>query len=327
MFEVLFGGAETTVQDMGCKGWFREWISPSGAQDNFSFRVGNILLKNREGDAALEMTVVGPQLRVREDTVVAFTGADMSPKINGKEVGSWETIKVASNDIISFGSIRAGCRGYLCVAGGVNVPTMYGSRSTGTLNKIGGYQGRKLEKGDLIQIFKPAFPIEQIERVRLPPKHIPIFSREVELRFVLGMFDYLLTEESFRNFFQSLWTVTPRANRVAYYLKGPKFEFIQRAQPFGGGDHPSNVVDIPYPIGSVQVPGGQNAVLLLNDAVTGGGYATIGTVVKPDLDVAAQLKPGDHIVFKKIGISEALAIRRRKEAKIEEIKEILQYPF
>jgi biotin-dependent carboxylase-like uncharacterized protein len=327
MFEILFGGAETTVQDLGRSGRYGDAICPSGAQDDLSFRVGNFLLKNRENAAGLEITVIGPQIRVQEDTVVAFTGADIPPRINGKEVDLWKTVRVKSGDVITFGPLRSGCRAYLCVAGGIDVPLVFGSRSTGTLSRIGGYEGRKLQKGDPVKTLKPEFPLEQLEGVSLPKKYIPSVPRDVKLRTIRGMYDYRLTRESMAEFFQATWTVAPDSNRVTYRFKGPKFAFKPRPQPFGAGSHPSNVVDIPYPIGSIQLPGGQFPLLLLNDGVTGGGYATIGTVIRSDLDVVGQLKPGDKVIFKSIGIAEALRIRKRKILRISKIKKALEYPF
>lgn len=327
MFEVLFGGAQTTVQDLGRFGRYRYAICPSGAQDNFSYRVGNILLKNREDAAALEIAVVGPQLRVQEDTVVVITGADISPKINGKEVDLWKTNSVKAGDVISFGQLRSGSRAYLCVAGGVDVPPVFGSRSTGTLNKLGGYKGRKLEKGDFIKSLKPEFPLHELEGRSLPREYIPSFLAEAKLRIIPGAYEYRLTEESLHEFLSVTWMVAPNSNRVAYYLNGPKLNFKPEEQPFGAGSNPSNVVDIAYPIGSVQVPGGEHPVMLMNDGVTGGGFAIVGTVVRADLDIAAQLKPGDHLVFKGIGITEALEIRKEKADKISAIKETTRYPF
>ncbi len=327
MFEVLFGGAQTTIQDLGRFGRYRYAICPSGAQDNFSFRVGNILLRNNENAAALEITVIGPQIRVQGDTVIVFTGADMSPKINGREVELWKTFKVRVNDLISFGQLRSGCRAYICVAGGIDVPLVFGSRSTGTLNKMGGYKGRKLEKGDVIKAFNPDVPLHEIEGHSLPREYIPSFSTEADLRIIPGGYEYRLTEESLADFFRATWNVAPNSNRVAYYLNGPQLAFIPQRQPFGAGSNPSNVVDIAYPIGSVQVPGGEHPVLLLNDGVTGGGFAIIGTVVKADLDVVAQLKPGDRIVFERIGIEEALEIRKEKAGRVLAIKEEVRYPF
>jgi biotin-dependent carboxylase-like uncharacterized protein len=264
---------------------------------------------------------------VLDETVIALTGADLCPRVNGEEVALWAAIRVRPKDIVSFGQIRSGCRGYLCVAGGVDVPLLFGSRSTGTLNKIGGYQGRKLEAGDVIKTFRPEFPLDEIEGRCLPKRWIPSFLAEGKLRIVLGGYEYRLTEGSLADFFRAIWTVSPNSNRVAYYLNGPKLAFLSEPQPFGAGSNPSNVVDIAYPIGSVQVPGGEHPVLLLNDAVTGGGFAIIGTVVKADLDVVAQLKPGNHVVFERIGIEEALKIRKEKAGKLLAIKEEVAYPF
>ncbi len=270
---------------------------------------------------------MGLSFRVQEDTVVVITGADISPKINGKGIDLWKTNRVKAGDVISFGQLRSGCRAYLCVAGGVDVPLVFGSRSTGTLNKIGGYKGRKLEKGDIIKTLKPEFPLEEIEGRSLPREYIPSFSPEAMLRIIPGAYEYRLTEESLNDFLSATWTVAPNSNRVAYYLNGPKLSFKPEKQPFGAGSNPSNVVDIAYPIGSVQVPGGEHPVMLMNDGVTGGGFAIVGTVVKADLDIAAQLKPGDHLTFKSIGIMEALQIRKEKAEKILAIKEATGYPF
>ena len=327
MLEIILGGALTTVQDLGRIGMYRYAISPAGAQDNYSFRIGNILLKNRENAAALEITVIGPKIRLLGDTVIAFTGADISPMVNKVEVELWKTIKVNAGDIISFGQVRSGCRTYLCIAGGVNVPVVFGSRSTGTLNKIGGYKGRKLMKGDIVDTFKSEFSLNEIEGRRLPNKYIRRYSNETELRIIAGGYEYRLTEESLSDFFQTVWTVAENSSRVAYYLKGPVFNFKPAIQPFGAGSDPSNVVDIVYPIGSVQIPGGKHPVLLLNDGVTGGGFAIIGTVVKADLDIAAQLKPGDNVLFRSIDILEALQIRRKKENIINEIRKVMNYSF
>ena len=327
MFEVIFGGAETTVQDAGRLGVYRYGICPSGAQDNFSYRMGNILLRNRENATAFEITVVGPKLEVQRETAVVFTGAQIPPKINGEEVDCWKAIRVKPGDLISFGPIRAGCRAYICVAGGIDVPVVFGSRSTGILNGIGGFKGRKLEKGDLIPTFRPEFPPQALDGATLPTKYLPRLLTEATLRTIPGMYDYLLTGESLSEFFKASWKIAFNSNRVGYYLVGPEFDFKPRKQPFGAGDHPSNVTDIPYPIGCIQVPGGKHAVILLNDAVTGGGFATIGNIIKPDLDIVAQLKPRDTINFEKVGISEALKVRKDKQIKIQKIKDSLDYPF
>ena len=325
MFEIITGGALTTVQDLGRIGWYRYAISPAGAQDNYSYRVGNILLRNGENAAALEITAIGPKIKLRGDTVVVFTGADITPKINGTEVSMWKTIRANEGDVISFGQLRSGLRAYLCVAGGIDVPPVFGSRSTGTLNKIGGFKGRKLTKGDIIDTFTPEYSLRDIEGHGLLEKNIPKYSGCAQLHIIPGGYEHRITEDSLSEFLSANWTVAENSSRVAYYLNGPEFHFNPSIQPFGAGANPSNVVDIAYPIGSIQIPGGKHPVLLLNDGVTGGGFAIIGTVVKADLDIAAQLKPRDTITFCSIDIEEALQIREIKENKIRDLKRAMKY--
>lgn len=324
MLKILSGGAETTVQDLGRFGYYHIGICPSGAQDAFSFRIGNLLVGNEENAAGLEITIMGPKIQVLRDSVVAFTGAEIPARINGKEAEMWTSVLVKEGDIISYGPIKSGARGYLCIAGGIDVPLKYGSRSTGVINKIGGYNGRKLKEGDELKRGTPAKPIAKLVGRRLNSKYLPKFSKNTILRIVMGLFGYRLTKESYQTFLDSDWKVCPNSNKVGYYYEGPHLKFKERNQPFGAGSDPSNVVDAPYPVGSVQVPGGLNAVLLLNDAVTGGGYATIGTVIKADLDIVAQSKPGDVTRFKEISIQEAIEIRKGREANIKAIKDELE---
>ena len=219
-----------------------------------------------------------------------------------------------------------GCRAYLCVAGGIDVPPVFGSRSTGILNKIGGYEGRKLQKGDLIKTFNSRFPLDTLEGRKLSSEFIPCFCSCPDLRIIPGGYEYRFTSESLEIFFGTIWTVGMNSNKVAYYFDGPQLQFRVETQPYGAGSNPSNVVDIAYPIGSVQVPGGKHPVLLLNDGVTGGGFGIIGTIVRADLDLVGQLKPGDQTKFKPVQIEDALQIRREKEDKIKAIRSALCYP-
>ena len=149
---------------------------------------------------------------------------------------------------------------------------------------------------------------------------IPVPGKAVEVRVVMGMCSYRLTPESFTEFLNATWEVSTEADRIGYRLKGPTFAFKEGEQPFGAGADPSNVVDLGYPIGSIQIPGGLEAIVLLNDAVTGGGYTTIGTVIKADLDLIAQASPGSQVHFREVSIEEALRARQDREARLEQIR-------
>lgn len=315
-------GLLTTVQDAGRFGEYAIGMPPSGAMDTFSYRVGNYLVGNEEGAAGLEITYFGPQLEFTEDTVIAVTGAEMPPKINGEEAPTWETLAVSAGDVLSFDYLKNGARSYLAVAGGIDVPEFLHSRSTYTLIGLGGHEGRALQEGDELATGEAG---DRSSRVGMAvvPEQIPTFGREAEIRVIIGLASYRLTEESLETFLNTEWTVTPDADRVGYRYKGGELEFVEREQPAGAGADQANVVDFGYPVGSIQVPGGVEPIVLLNDAVTGGGYATIGTVISVDRDRLAQTKTNDKTRFRAVDLDEALKAREERRRQLAEIGEAL----
>ena len=315
-------GLLTTVQDTGRFGEYAIGMPPSGAMDVFSYQVGNYLVGNEDGAAGLEVTYFGPELEFTEDAVVAVTGAEMPPKINGEEAPTWETLQVSEGDVLSFDYLKNGARSYLAVAGGVDVPVFMHSRSTYTLIGLGGHEGRALKEGDELQLGDAQNGEAQVGK-RVEDDHIPRYTKETELRVIIGLASYRLTEESMKEFLNVEWTVTPDADRVGYRYRGGELGFVEREQPAGAGSDPANVVDFGYPIGSIQVPGGVEPIVLMNDAVTGGGYATIGTVISADRDRLAQSKTNDKTRFRSIELEEALEAREYRRKTLAEIKEAL----
>lgn len=320
MIKVIKPGLQTTVQDHGRIGHYEVGMPPSGAMDKYSYQASNLLVGNRENAAVLEITYLGPELEFLEDAKIAVTGAVLPPKVNGKPVNMWEALSVKAGDILTFDFIKEGARTYLAVAGGIDVPLIMESRSTYTLCGIGGYEGRQLHEGDQLKIGS-----EMVMNVptgtRISEDLIPAFSKLTEIRVILGLCSYRLTEESKERFFALEWTVTPEANRVGYRFKGERLSFVDREQPFGAGSNPSNVVDLGYPIGSIQVPDGVEPIALLNDAVTGGGYATICTIISTDLNKMAQIKTNEKVRFVAVDINEALEARKENQEKIKKMKE------
>jgi biotin-dependent carboxylase-like uncharacterized protein len=307
---VPFGGLMTTVQDLGRPGRYSIGMPPSGAMDQFSYRVANLLVGNDEGAAALEATYVGPTLGFSDDRLVAVTGGDAAVTLNGDPVPTWEAVPVGSGDVLGFGMITSGARPYVAVSGGVDVPEYLGSRSTYTLIGLGGHEGRKLADGDELALGEAGGAGRP--GTRLPDELVPQLSSDVEVRTVVGLCSYRLTEAALESFLSTPWKVTKDADRVGYRLRGGELEFVEREQPFGAGSDPANVVDLGYPIGSVQVPGGDEPIVLLGDAVTGGGYATIGTVVSVDRDRFGQARTGDTIRFRAVDVDAALAARAER---------------
>jgi biotin-dependent carboxylase-like uncharacterized protein len=316
-------GLLTTVQDTGRFGEYAIGMPPSGAMDVFSYQVGNYLVGNEEGLAGLEATYFGPELEFTEDAVIAITGAEMPPKINGEEASTWETLKVEAGDVLSFDYLKNGARSYLAVAGGIDVPEFLGSRSTYTLIGLGGLEGRALQEGDELNIGEARDGAEGRVGTALDEGQIPAYASETELRVIIGLASYRLTEAGMEEFLGTEWTVTPDADRVGYRYKGGELEFVEREQPAGAGAEQANVVDFGYPVGSIQIPGGVEPIVLMNDAVTGGGYATIGTVISVDRDKLAQSKTNDKTKFRSVDLDEALEARKERRRQMEEIRQSL----
>ena len=315
-------GLLTTVQDTGRFGEYDIGMPPSGAMDVFSYQVGNYLVGNEDGAAGLEITYFGPELEFTEDAVIAITGAELPPKINGEEAPTWETLAVETGDVLTFDYLKNGARSYLAVAGSIDVPLFLHSRSTYTLIGLGGHEGRALQEGDELKVGEAGDRSDRAG-MAVAEEQIPGFGKEAEIRVIIGLASYRLTEESLRTFLDTEWTVTPDANRVGYRYRGGELEFVEREQPAGAGSDPANVVDLGYPVGSIQVPGGVEPIVLLNDAVTGGGYATIGTVISVDRDKLAQTKTNDKTRFRSVDLAEALKAREQRRQQMAEIKQAL----
>jgi biotin-dependent carboxylase-like uncharacterized protein len=275
--------------------------------DKASYRLGNLLVGNPDGLASLEITYLGPELEVTHDTVIAVTGAEMGPKLNGEPISSWRSYAARAGDVVSFGYLRSGARAYLATAGGIDVPPYVGSRATYTLCGLGGFEGRALQAGDVVPI---GGGVKGTPGAELPEDLRPRTDGDIELRVVVGLASYRLVPESLETFLSTSWTVTPDANRVGYRFRGESLAFVDREPPPGAGNDPSNVVDFGYPIGSIQVPGGVEPIALLVDAVTGGGYATIATIISADLDRIGQTKTNEQVRFTSVTLDDALAARR-----------------
>jgi biotin-dependent carboxylase-like uncharacterized protein len=267
------------------------------------------------------MTYAGPDLEFGEDAVVAATGADMEPKLNGEPVPMWSAVQVEAGDTLSFEFATEGVRSYLSVAGGIDVPSIMGSQSTYTLIGIGGYEGRALEDGDTLAIGEAtgSAPVG----ASVDSENVPDYANNDTIRIVMGLCDYRLTDEGREEFLGTEWKVSDEADRVGCRLTGPDIEpmFEEREQPFGAGPDATNVVDLGYPVGSIQMAG--QPIILMQDAVTGGGYATVGTVISIDRNMLAQARTHRNITFEAIDIDEALDARAQHDEQLESVRTAL----
>src|SRR4051794_4445187 len=323
--EVLHPGLLTTVQDGGRHGLYSLGVPPSGAMDDFSFRVANLLVGNDEGVAALETTYMGPKLRFGEDRVVAVTGADMRPRVDGEDRPAWEAFRVAAGEVLSFDHLRAGARCYVAVSGGWDVPEVLGSRSTFARVSLGGHEGRALARGDVLPVGAANGTSRGREGARLDEAQRPVFGKDVEIRIVLGLYSHRLTADSLADFLATDWIVTPNADRVGYRYRGVELRFVERDEaPFGVGSSPWNTCSLNYPCGVIQLPGGVEPIVLMKDGVTGGNYASAGTVITADLDRVAQSKTHERTRFVPVGIDEALAARAARRERLRRIRDELR---
>ena len=302
---VVEPGLLSTVQDLGRPGYQRLGVPPSGPFDRPAFVVANRLVGNPDGVAGLELTLKGPRLEARRECLVAVTGAEMPITINDQPAPAWTALRLRPGDVLAFRLVTAGCRAYLAVAGGIDVAPALGSRATYLRGRLGGVEGRALQKGDALPVGPrpPAVP----EGRHVPPDRRPTYPPEVECRVVLGPQDDRFTPEGIAAFLEGPYEVTPQADRMGYRLKGPAIAHAR------GHD----IISDGIPLGGIQVPGEGQPIVLLVDRQTTGGYTKIATVIGPDIARIGQTRPGQRIRFHRVSLAEAHAALRVEQAWLE----------
>ena len=307
--EIVAPGLATTVQDLGRPGYYHLGIPLSGGMDRLALQAANLLVGNDPGAAVLEAVFMGPQIAFAADRMVAVTGAELPPSVDGQPRETWSTFLVKAGQTLSFDFLKKGARAYIAIGGGVDVPVLLGSRSTYALGALGGHEGRKLQAGDRLKLGAPGKLVKEGRIVAADLRRTP--GDSVELRVLPGLYWHRISEQSGRDFFADTWKVAPEADRIGYRFRGGRpLEFVPRTPPFGAGSDPSNIVDACYPYGSIQVPGGAEPIVLHRDAVSGGGYFMLGAVISADMDLIGQLQPHKPVRFAPVAMKGALAARR-----------------
>jgi biotin-dependent carboxylase-like uncharacterized protein len=320
--EVVKPGLSTTVQDLGRPGYYHLGIPLSGGMDRFALRAANLLVGNEEGDAVLEVVFLGPELLFTTDAVAAVTGAELPPKLDGVQCGTWTAITVKAGQVLSFDFLKAGARAYVAVSGGIDVPLVLGSRSTYALGALGGFDGRALKAGDTLPLGVTQKTVPAGRAIPAELRRFP--SAPVQLRVLPGLYNNRVTEESTANFYADTWKVAPEADRIGYRFRGGRpIAFVPRTPPFGAGSDPSNVVDCGYPYGSIQIPGGTEPIVLHRDAVSGGGYFMLGTVISADMDLIGQMQPHTPTRFVPVDMATALEARHERRRLLERLRQAL----
>ena len=320
---ILRPGLLTTVQDPGRFGYQQDGIIVSGATDAVALRVANLLVGNDEHAAGLEITLLGPRVRFEADHLIALTGAHLSPSINGQPVGRNRAVWVAAGAELAFGKAVAGCRAYLAVAGGVAVPLVLGSRATYLRAGFGGLHGRALQATDQLPIGESSATGSAVRQslascqaawaqARWTPGSdlCPAPRPNPIIRALRGPEYAQFSAESQQQLWHSPFTVTAAADRMGYRLQGPALERLVEKE----------LLSSAVTFGTVQVPAGGQAIALLADHQTTGGYPRIAQVISADFSALAQVRPGQAICFSEVPLAEAQALYLAQEQQLRALQ-------
>jgi len=295
----ISGGMLTSIQDLGRYGYQKFGMPVSGAMDTYSLQLANYLVGNKRDEACFEITYLGPEIEFLSDTTIAISGAIMQSIVNGRPVPMNTSICISKGDILVMGAVKKGMRAYLSIAGGVIIPEVMGSKSTYLRAKVGGFQGRKIENGDLIKIAKSSLmPIKEI-----PSPLLFIYQSIQTIRVLKGTEFDLFETEGWNTFLNSEYTISNQNDRMGYRLSGPPIKHKNGADIISSG-----IVN-----GSIQVPGHGEPIIMMADHQTVGGYTKIANVVSVDLPIMGQMKAGDKIKFKEITLEEAQKLVEKQE--------------
>ena len=307
-------GMLTSVQDLGRWGYQSSGVPVAGAMDLPALRIGNAMLGNPEGAAALEVTLLGPEIEVKGSGAAVFAGADLGFSVNGRMIGSWQAVVLKEGDVISFsGPKGAGCRGNLCFAGGIDVPVVMNSRTTYMRAKIGGVEGRALKSGDVVKVGEPAPLWKRLDGFRLPAEIIPSAAAAAPLAVITGLQQDAFTKEGKKLLFEAEYLITAESDRMGCRLEGPKIEHTEKG---------ADIVSDGIPLGAVQIPGHGMPIIMLADRQTTGGYTKIGVLTPLSIEALVQKMPGMKVRFREAEVAEGVAEQRQIAASVKRAGEL-----
>ncbi|MFN7250101.1 MAG: biotin-dependent carboxyltransferase family protein [Anaerobacillus sp.] len=312
------GGVMTTIQDLGRYSYQRYGVVVGGAMDSFSHKLANLIVGNNLNEATLEITLVGPELYIIEDTLFSICGASFQAKINDVRVPMGRPIFVKRGTTLKIGRCLNGCRAYIAFQGGIDTPFVLNSRSTYERGKFGGLCGERLKKGDIIPLK------EQVQKKNFLNVHHDFYSTtrwfvnpyrtSKEIRVTEGRQRCLFTEEAIQSFFTTKYQITVNSDRMGYRLKGEALQLKQKVE----------LISEATVFGTVQVPPDGQPIVLMADRQTTGGYPKIANVISVDLPMLAQLKPGDEVHFKEVSLKEAQKLYVEQELDLKKLAFILK---
>jgi antagonist of KipI len=307
---ILKPGLLTTIQDLGRFGVQKYGVIASGAMDAFALRIANLLVGNEETEAGLEITMVGPEISFASTVLFSVCGGDLSPKLNGQPVPLWRTVYAPQGSVLQFGPLKFGCRAYLAVAGGLDVPIVMNSRSTYLRAGIGGYKGRSLQRGDYVPVGSASSRSRNLQGMlareadgeagaiskwSVAPEMLPSYSSNPTVRVIEDGERELFDELGVSRFFNETYSVLPQSDRMGYRLAGSKLELKEKKE----------MISSAVTFGTIQVPPDGNPIVLMADRQTTGGYPKIGQVASTDLSLLSQVNLGGKVRFRSVTLREA----------------------
>jgi len=307
-FEVVHPGVHSTVHDLGRPGFMKYGIPVSGVADQFSSRAGNLLVGNTPGAAILEIALFRLELLALNELVIAVTGGNLSPTVNGNPLPMWQAFSLKKGDRVAFRTRKQGLRAYLAVQGGFSSQKFLGSRSV----FVRGLMGNVLKAGEVLETESSVIKSSPLKK--LPRELIPNFPAKNSLRVILGPQEDRFSQKGIETFLSSEYRVSPQADRMGYRLHGPTIEHLRGA----------DIISEPIARGAIQVPGDGLPILLLWDAPVSGGYTKIANVISADLDWVAQVMPGDSLRFKAVTIQEAHQALQEERARFEQAQRVIE---
>lgn len=298
--KIINAGLLATVQDKGRFGYGDKGISQSGVLDYKAMAISNYLLGNDANEAVLELMLYGPMIEFTQNGVFAVTGADMTALLNDRPVPMYRAVAAKKGDILKFSLAKSGCFGYIAFRGGLDIPTVMGSKSTNVKCKFGGFNGRKLMANDEIAFCSQIIEAGDLENREYIPVESVVNS---VIRVVMGPQQGYFTEKGIETFLSSAYKITNQYDRMGCKLEGNALEYKDKVDIISDG----------IPMGGIQIAANGQPIVMLSDRQTTGGYAKIAAVVTVDIPKFVQHKPGDVISFKEISILEAQELYKKEQ--------------
>ena len=310
---VTRAGFLTSVQDLGRTGFRQFGVSTSGALDPFALRVANLLVGNDEGAAGLEITLGGLQLRFEDGRIVAWCGGAFDVQIGSRALPAGHVAHLQAGDELKFGRAQIGCRCWLAISGGIDVPVVLGSRSTDLRANFGGFEGRALRDGDVLPLLtRPgsAIPATDVSSWSAPHDWASPASRHPSLRFIRGVDWNRFNDVTIQRFTRHEFTVSADSDRMGVRFDGSEMK----------REDETDLISEAVAPGTIQVPPSGKPILLLGDCQTIGGYPKIAHVITVDLGVAAQLRDGDGVRFFEVSLQDAHQLLMERERDLERFR-------